>query len=227
MTSDAVLLGVLLVVLPALSLLQGRLLSRTELEDAERIPAYLSSFVALVVLGGASVWAGRDGPGWGAMGLDPPSPLALVLWTAVLTAAGVGTMWLFRWLGTATGAQEHPALRALLPESSKERGLFAVLSFAAGTGEELAYRGYAIPLLVPILGSGGAVALTSGVFGLLHAYQGTLGMARTAVMGAILGAGFVLAGSLWPCMAAHVLLDLIGGLVLRERLMVPEPHSRV
>jgi membrane protease YdiL (CAAX protease family) len=55
------------------------------------------------------------------------------------------------------------------------------------------------------------------VFGLLHAYQGPLGMMRTALLGLLLAASLLLSGSIWPAITAHVALDLLGGLVWGER----------
>ena len=90
---------------------------------------------------------------------------------------------------------------------------------AAGAGEEVAYRGYAITVLGPVLGVAGAVAVTSVVFGVVHGYQGALGVLRTGVMGAVLALGFIWSGSLLPAIIAHTLIDLIAGVALGERLL--------
>jgi len=65
----------------------------------------------------------------------------------------------------------------------------------------------------------GAALLSSAVFGLLHAYQGWLGVLRTAVLGMILAASFIVSGVLWPAILAHAILDMIAGLVLGETLV--------
>jgi membrane protease YdiL (CAAX protease family) len=114
-------------------------------------------------------------------------------------------------------------LRELLPRNGAERGVFAILSTAAGVGEELAYRGYAIPVLGPIVGVVPAVVVTSVVFGVLHGYQGPLGMTRATVIGAALAFGFVASGSLWPPIVAHAAIDVLAGIVLGERLLI-EPE---
>ncbi len=86
----------------------------------------------------------------------------------------------------------------------------------------MAYRGYAIAVLAPIVGNvWGAAVLSSCVFGLLHAYQGALGVVRTCLLGLCLAASFILSGSLWPAIIAHAAVDLIGGLVLGERMLGP------
>jgi membrane protease YdiL (CAAX protease family) len=57
------------------------------------------------------------------------------------------------------------------------------------------------------------------MFGLLHAYQGWLGMVRTAVLGMVFATSFLVTGTLWPVIIAHAALDVLGGLVLGETLM--------
>jgi membrane protease YdiL (CAAX protease family) len=131
-------------------------------------------------------------------------------------------MLVFRQLAVLTGATESHLLRQLLPRGRKERSVFAMLSIAAGVGEELAYRGYAIPVLAPMMGAPGAVGLTSVVFGILHGYQGLLGTVRTALVGGILAWGFLTSGSLLPAIIAHSLIDLVAGLLVGERLLPPE-----
>ena len=84
----------------------------------------------------------------------------------------------------------------------------------------MAFRGYAIPAVIVAGGSAPvALALTSAAFALLHSYQGVLGVVRTGVIGMTMGAVFLHTGSLWPLMVAHVLIDLVVGFVLADRLL--------
>lgn len=221
---DAVALVSLLVLLPVLSVLQLRLLRGVEVE---RMPAYLSSAVGLLVLGGAA-WAlgSRDG-GSSAVGLVPLPWEAFALWSGTLVGAGLALTAGFRWMGMILGLREAPLLRSLLPRTASERAAFTGLSVAAGVGEELTYRGYVIPVLAGLLGPAGAAAVSSVVFGVLHAYQGPLGMARTAALGGLLAWGFLASGSLLPPIAAHALLDVVLGAALAERMMVPDGPSGV
>ena len=118
------------------------------------------------------------------------------------------------------GIGESPLLHQLLPRTLPEKVVFAFLSLAAGVGEEIPYRGFAIPLLASLTGSEWTAALLSSLaFGMLHGYQGWLGVARTAAMGFLLSASFILSGSLWPAILAHALLDVVSGLVLGETLL--------
>lgn len=213
---DAILLSVLLVAVPLLSMAQLPLIQG---QHIERLPAYWSSIVTLWLLGTACWFVGAREGGAAALGLVWIGVLPLLAWSLGLAAAGMGIIVGFRALGRRLGVVESALLRDLLPRTRQERRVFALLSFAAGTGEELAYRGYSIPVLLPLVGTGWAVAVTTAVFGLMHGYQGWLGMARTALMGGVLAGGFLAAGSLWPPIVAHIAIDILAGIVFGERLL--------
>jgi membrane protease YdiL (CAAX protease family) len=221
---DAVLLAFLLVAVPGLSLAQLPLIDGTPLE---RVPAYWSSIATLWLIGTACWFVGTREAGAAALGLVQIEWLPGALWSVGLAAAGLLTIVVFRWIIVRVGARESAMLRQLLPGTARERQVFAVLSVAAGFAEEIAYRGYAIPVLAPLMGVPGAAALTSVVFGVLHGYQGPMGILRTGTMGGILAWGFLASGSLWPPIVAHTLIDLVAGLWLGERLLSPEPADGV
>lgn len=216
---DSVLLAVLLVGVPGLSVAQLPLISGT---PVERLPAYWSSIATLWLLGTAAWLVGTRADGAAGLGLVPMPWAGMALWSGGLTLGGLLTIVAFQRIGLWSGISERPMLHQLLPRTPKERSTFGVLSVAAGFGEEFAYRGYAITVLVPVLGVPGAVVLTSAVFGVLHGYQGALGIFRTGVMGAMLAWGFLSSGSLWPPIVAHTMIDLVAGLWLGERLLSPE-----
>ena len=220
---DTVLLAILLVAMPAFALAQLPLVGGTPIE---RLPAYWGSITTLWLIGTACWLVGTRAGGAAAVGAVwiPLGPL--VVWSIGLTLAALATMFVFRQIAVALGTRESPILRALLPRTREERGVFALLSVAAGVGEEIAYRGYAIPVLATFMGVPGAAALTSVVFGILHGYQGLLGTVRTTLMGGLLAWGFLASGSLLPAIAAHALIDLMAGLLLGERLLPPEEPAR-
>ena len=214
---DAILLAVLLAAVPALAIAQVPLVDDLEIE---RLPAYWSSIATLWVLGGACWLVGARSEGVAALGLVGLPAGPLVLWSVGLAAAGLLIIVLFHGLARATGALDSDLLEQLLPRTPRERRVFALLSVAAGTGEELAYRGYAIPVLAPLLGLTGAAVLSTAVFGVIHAYQGALGIVRTGLMGGVLAWGFLASGSLWPPIIAHTLIDLVAGIALGDKLLV-------
>ncbi len=226
--TDALVLTILLVALPTFALAQLPFIEDTRIE---RLPAYWSSIATLWLVGTACWLAGSREGGGAAVGLVGLSLPALVVWSVGIMAAGLAVMVVFRQVAIATGARESAMLRELLPRTREEKRVFALLSVAAGVCEELAYRGYSIPVLAPLVGLPGAVAITSVVFGILHGYQGLMGTVRTTLMGGVLAWGFLASGSLLPAMVAHTLIDLVAGLVLAEWLLPPEavagvaPHS--
>jgi membrane protease YdiL (CAAX protease family) len=222
--ADTILLAALLVAVPAFATAQLPLIAGVRVE---RLPAYWGSIATLWLLGSACWLVGTRTGGAAALGILPLGPMSMALWSAGLTLSGLLTILVFRQISAWTGAQESPVLRELMPQTRKEKGVFGLLSLAAGVAEELAYRGYAIPLLAPLLGVGGAVLLTSGVFGVLHGYQGWLGILRTALMGGLLAWGFLASGSLWPAIVAHTAIDLLAGIVLGEKLLRPPSPAGV
>jgi uncharacterized protein len=73
-------------------------------------------------------------------------------------------------------------------------------------------------LLAMILGQAlFAFAIAAVVFGVVHLYQGPLGILATTVLGVVLTALYLWTGQIWIAMAAHALLDVIG-LVVRPAI---------
>ena len=214
---DAVLLSLLLAVVPLLAIAQVPLADGLAIE---RMSAYWSSIVTLGVLGAACWFVGSRVGGGAALGLVRLPMANLLGWTVGLTAVGLAIIVLFHAGARGVGTRDTELLVQLLPRTGRERGVFALLSVAAGVGEELAYRGYVIPVLAPVTGLAGAAVLSTVVFGVVHAYQGVIGIVRTALMGGVLAWGFLASGSLWPAILAHTLIDLIAGIAIGERLLV-------
>ena len=214
---DALFLAGLLELLPTLALGQMALARNMVIE---RAPAYMNSGSTVLLLGILSLFMGRRLVGPPALGLEAPLSVSNVLWTGALFLVGIGTLLVFRAVRRAMGTEETRLVHQLMPVTGKEKRLFAGLSLCAGFGEEMAYRGYALTALVLATGSATlALIVTSATFGVLHAYQGLIGVVRTGVVGLIMGAAFLHTGSLWPPIVAHTLIDLVAGLALRERLL--------
>jgi membrane protease YdiL (CAAX protease family) len=213
---DALFLAFLIELLPILAIVQ---LPLAGTDPLPRVPVYVASGLTILALGGVAAILGAGSLGWSAMGLTPLSPWRTGVWTGALTASALMLLLVFHIARRALGVRESPLLRQLLPRNDRERWVFVLLSLAAGLGEEIAYRGYALPLLTGMMGPVAAAVLSSGVFGVLHAYQGWIGILRTASLGLLLAGSFFLSGSLWPAVLAHTILDLLGGLVLGDALV--------
>ncbi|MBZ5542274.1 MAG: CPBP family intramembrane metalloprotease, partial [Acidobacteriia bacterium] len=91
--------------------------------------------------------------------------------------------------------------------------------------EEFLYRGYLLSQLsVWLGGSLWAWAMSAIAFGLAHCYQGLNGMARAAILGALLAYPVLRLGSLYPSMAAHFLIDAVALAWLGPRFLTrPTP----
>ena len=100
------------------------------------------------------------------------------------------------------------------------------LSAAAGLGEEFTYHGFAVAGLAAWTGSGWWAAVIANLaFGVLHGYQGQVGMARAALIGMVLTLPVILGAGLWPSIAAHFLVDALLGLWL-WKWMIPGKRVR-
>ena len=202
-------------------LLSGRDLPPAEVIRCQLPAVYVSSALVLAVSGALTLLLSselRDGAGiW--LGWDASAAFLLGA-AGLLTGAGLAVAYLFRALSVFFGWQETEAVRAIMPVTPGEKGLFAVLTLAAGTGEEIVFRGFLTAFLAPWFGSYMLTALpVSAAFGMLHGYQGPHGMARAGVLGLVLALGVAWTGSLWPSILAHTALNLLFGLVLRRSLM--------
>jgi len=218
-----------LVGLPGMALLQAIFMARMDPEarmvEGHRSALYRDTAVVLVLLGTAAVVLGVGRFGWVGMGLQPPpgGVVPLLGWTLVGVGGGVAMVGLAHVVGLLSGVPERPLVAALLPRTSGERLAFSGVSLAAGLGEEMAFRGYALVALGGMMGLPAAVVVSSLSFGFAHAYQGPLGVARTAATGGVLAGVTLFSSSLWPAVLAHVLVNLLMGLAGGERLLRRPP----
>ena len=214
---DALVLAALLELIPCFTIAQLR---RVPEGDVPRISLYYSSAVAIAGVGGISLTAGLARGGWGSLGFGPVPWLQVVGWSIGVLALSRVLAPLGVRLRHRLGVEETSLLLSILPKSPTERRAFAGLSLVAGFGEEIAYRGYAITTLGLAFGSIPlAVVASSAAFGVLHTYQGWIGIVRTGTLGAILAAIFLISDSVWPPIAVHASLDLWAGLVIGDRFL--------
>jgi uncharacterized protein len=206
----------LLTVLPVLALAQVAPAEEAA-DELPRLGIYLSSAAALWVLALVVVLGARaSGFTWGLLGVRPLGVGAFLLWTAGATVAAVGVVL----AGQRLRLAESPLLRHLIPRTRGERVAFAGLSLTAGICEELVFRGFLISALFVATDSLWlAVALSAGAFAVVHAYQRAGGAARAGVLGLLLTLPVLVTGSVLPSMAAHALVDVVGGYWLGPRLV--------
>lgn len=181
----------------------------------EKVPVSKTPFLLAVAWG--SLWL--RGVTWRSLGFAaPPSwPRAL----GVGLAAGVA-MWALEFFVTQellvrlTG--EYPDLHefdALVGNLPLLLVLLAANFVLAALGEELVWRGYALPRVAGLMGGSrgawlGSLALVNLGFGLAHLYQGPTGVVETALAGSLLGALYLACGrNLVAPMAAHYVSNAI------------------
>ena len=111
--------------------------------------------------------------------------------------------------GQALRLRGAPGVVALLPRNATERAWLGLLSVNAGVTEEIFFRLLVPLLLYTVTGSlSGALAGGCVIFGLIHAYQGIVGIVATTVLGGVFTVIYLGTGSLFIAMAVHVIIDL-------------------
>jgi membrane protease YdiL (CAAX protease family) len=111
---------------------------------------------------------------------------------------------------------------ALLPRTREELPYTAALSINAGVVEEVLFRLGMPALVFGILGNGPLAFLIAAiVFGLLHLYQGPVGVAVATVLGLAFTVVYVATGSIAVVIVLHALVDL------RSLVLIPVVVQRV
>jgi CAAX protease family protein len=213
---------------PVLAYITAR---RPEIHQIPRLALYLSAVISqwvLALVGGLVVLAtGRGFAGAGFRGL----PIGEFLrWTLllVIVALALLAIWLllehFGWW-----PEESNLVRLLIPETASEKVWAAVLvAPTAALCEEFLYRGFLLSRLSEWLNSGWwALVLSSVIFALAHIYQGPSGMARVALLGALLAYPVLRLESLYPSMAAHFVIDAVALLWLGPCFLEPKAPSEL
>jgi hypothetical protein len=97
----------------------------------------------------------------------------------------------------------------LFPRNRQERRWTALLGADAGLGEELFFR-LMLPLLIAsVTGSAILAFIAAGIiFGLVHFYQGWLGILVTTVGGFFFAALYLASGLIWLPILLHALMNL-------------------
>jgi membrane protease YdiL (CAAX protease family) len=203
------LTAVLLGPAPVAFMLQGRAAESLP-RPLPRIAIYTGTIIGLWLLGltalGVALISGFTPR---MLGLVPLPASQLVIWTLVGSLAAGLVVGAFK----VSGFRDTGIMRDIVPVTAREKAVFTALSITAGICEELTFRGFLLLALGAATGSLAAgVALSSLAFGVLHAHQHAGGATRAALLGAVLAAPLIVTGSVYPSMAAHAIVDIVGGL---------------
>ncbi len=111
-------------------------------------------------------------------------------------------------------ASHGPDLRYMLPHRGVELAWWLALSLTAGVCEEAIFRGYLQRQFLALTKSApAAIALSAGVFGAAHAYQGWRKVVLIALFGAMFGYLARRRRSVRPGMMAHAFQDGASGVL--------------
>lgn len=221
---DMFIAATAIVIIPAVSAWSGKRLAVETVENRRLAPRYWwiilrSVAIMLLIL---VAWARLARP-VAALGLSVP----VNLWGRVGFGidAGIAAYYLYAIVLRKRSVEELRRTRdrlrrmksdRMLPRTAGEYRLFAAVAVLGSVAEELLYRGFLIWFFAPVVGTFGAVVLSSAAFSLGHVYLGRVGMVRTAAIGTVFGFAFVLTRSLWWLMLAHVTVNLFGAPLQRR-----------
>jgi uncharacterized protein len=226
---DWLVLGIFLVALIADHLVVWRAFTRSHSRDATQARRVWSFRTALMLWAcSALVLALWERSGWPQAMFEVP--YGWRLWGPLsLTAIAVGAQ-VIGAIRIARMTEDKGALRAKLgstgqvvPHDASELPAWFAMSVTAGFCEELLFRGFLIWMLQPFAGWWVAAAASLAVFAAAHAYQGVSGVARSAIIGAVMTAIVFVSQSLWPAIALHAALDWMGGWI--GWLIVRQPSA--
>ncbi|MGI5178083.1 CPBP family intramembrane glutamic endopeptidase [Dactylosporangium sp. CA-152071] len=132
-----------------------------------------------------------------------------------LSAAAAGTAAVLTVRAGPIDPDDDP-LAFLRPTTPLERRWAAAGAVAAGTGEEIVFRGLFIAAGVGVLGlpAWAAAVLSALLFGLGHRYQGLRGVVATTGAAVVFTVLYALTGNLLVPIALHITVDLVSLLLV-------------
>lgn len=218
-----VFLGCTLVLLPVLALRSRGVLEavgRGEAsDDPTRMQLYVSALVTHAVLLALAAVTGV------AQRLPLFPPVRPGPWEVGAALAALAAMLVLMQVSDLLRSpqeRKEPPAAAILPRTAREWRAYGLMCLAAGVAEEAAYRGVAVALLAPALGSlPAAVLLSATAFAVSHAAQGWKSGVIVFVMALVMHALVEAtkdAGGLVLAMGVHALFDLLAGLVGARQL---------
>lgn len=181
--------------------------------ESDRLGAYTASMIFLWAMFGV-VWLFQrlDRRGLQDIGFTAPRSRDLLFGVGFLAVA-------YPLLGLTVSGLEAIGLaipelviKALLPVTTVEKVVWIGLSVTAAVCEETVFRGYLLVNGETVLRSRWlAITLAAAAFGIGHYYQGWGGVILITLYGLMFTWLRFRTGSLWACIVAHALQDIISG----------------
>jgi membrane protease YdiL (CAAX protease family) len=181
----------------------------------------LETLVRLLLIAACIGLGWLSGLAWQVLGWTFASTWTQIV-LGVLGGVALGAIFLSatRWVVKHTGERYYSplVLDLIVPKDRREFLLTTLAMITVVTLEELLFRSLLVGGMTPLLPGPVLVVGVGILFGLLHSPQGTWGMAGAALAGIVLGALFLLAGSLLlPCIAHYVANMIQVSVAYRER----------
>jgi len=211
---------VLIAVVPVLSFRTSR---QPEIFALPRLKLYLSAVVSQWILAALGIVVlVVTSEQFAAVGFRMVPFPEFLLWTAALAGVSLAALGLVVFLENREWWPPEPKMvYALIPQTPTEK-LWAVLVIAptAALCEEFLYRGLLLAMLSQWLHSAGwGLAVSSAAFVMAHMYQGFSGVARAALLGALLAVPMIRLGTIFPSMASHFLIDAVALIWLGPKMI--------
>ena len=153
---------------------------------------------------------------------DEAGPAAAIIIGAIVAVIIVGTVVAVVLVRDSESVATIGDIEALLPRNRAELGFGAALSINAGIVEELLFR-LALPALVFGISGNATISVVSSllIFGVLHLYQGPIGVLASTVIGTFLMALYFATGTILIPIIVHAIIDL------RSLVLIPVIVGRV
>lgn len=203
-------------------------------EPSNRIRLYQQTltleWVAFAVVVGTWVLLGRPAAD---LGFVASSDMQIGL--GLVTVALMTAILVYAWLTVRKMSSEEKSAQVkklgtlvhFLPKNVRDYRYFVGVSITAGIVEEVLYRGFAFWYLARFMPMWAVVLISSVAFGLGHTYQGANGVMRVTLVGIAFGVFYLLTGSIWLPILAHIILDAVQGASILEVLRDRSPDRDV
>lgn len=145
------------------------------------------------------------------IGIRKLTPLDLA-WAVAFWLAAILVLTGLSWVMAQFGLEIPSEIEFLIPQDTKGRILWVVVSITAGFCEEVAFRGYLMTRVRLLTKTNSWVVPTivsALVFGVCHSYQGIAGFILISIYGALFSLLYIRTGSLWPGIIAHFFQDVM------------------
>ncbi len=201
------------------------LLAARALSTMDRLTIYASTIAMQWALAAVVAWrCFAHGISLGDVGIAAPYPgLTLAVAAALTLLLAAQQLFSLRALSRVPCAEQGfvgEMARKLLPQDSVEALAFVGLVITVALCEEFLYRGFVFTAFYRAFGDAPGVAIAGSalLFAAAHAYQGRRGIIVTFVVGLVFAGVRLWTGSLVAPMIAHLVTDLIAGLLAPRML---------